>query len=283
MRRGVLAFCSALALSLLSAVPALAWGDDGHKIVCQIAYDALTPSARAEVDRLIAADGMFPSFPESCPWPDKLGLDPAYDAKPSWHYLNMRRDDPTVDDSDCDPERRCVLYAVSHYRAALEDKSRPDKERAQALEFLAHFIADAHQPLHVSFADGQGGNKIRVLWLSGEPTNLHFVWDFVLIETEERQEYAFLPEGERWRRYAARLESEIKASDRERFGHGTPISWAQESYDLARSPELEYASARKGDVLTLGWDYFYAARAIIDERLKAAGLRLAQVLNEALP
>ena len=131
MTRGVLAFCSTLTLSLLLAVPAFAWGDDGHKIVCQIAYDALTPSARAEVDRLIAADGTFPSFPESCPWPDKLGLDPAYEATPSWHYLNMRRGDPTVDDGDCDPVRRCVLYGISHYFTELvsQDKPRPPKKR----------------------------------------------------------------------------------------------------------------------------------------------------------
>src|SRR5512138_1691758 len=50
---------------LANALPAHAWGDLGHKIICEIAYQELNDKARAEVDRLIGLD-TFPSFPESC-------------------------------------------------------------------------------------------------------------------------------------------------------------------------------------------------------------------------
>lgn len=40
--------------------------------------------------------------------------------------------------------------------------------------FLAHFMGDIHQPLHVSFADDEGGNSIIVHWYRRK-SNLHHV------------------------------------------------------------------------------------------------------------
>ena len=42
-----------LLLILWLALPTLAWGEQGHRVVGQIAYDGLTRQARAEVDRLL--------------------------------------------------------------------------------------------------------------------------------------------------------------------------------------------------------------------------------------
>jgi hypothetical protein len=49
--------------------PAWAWGDLGHKIICQIAFQELNDKARAEVVRLIALDSTFDSFTDACTWP----------------------------------------------------------------------------------------------------------------------------------------------------------------------------------------------------------------------
>jgi hypothetical protein len=271
-----------LALSLLAAFPAFAWGDDGHKIVCEIAYRNVTPAAKSAIDHLIQADGQFATFPDSCPLADHLNGDPAYEPMPSWHFLNMRPGDPTVDKADCDPVKHCVLYAIDHFLAELEDKKLSEKKRAQALEFLAHFVADVHQPLHVSFAADRGGNDIHVLWLFGEQTNLHSIWDFIAIQTEEREQWPELPEGQRWRRYADLLAEGITKTDRKTWTGGTPVSWAQESYDMAQSPDLLYVGAVGGETVILGRDYFHMAIWKIDSRLKAAGLRLAEMLNKAL-
>ncbi len=194
----------------------------------------------------------------------------------------MRRNDPKVDPGDCDPNRHCVLYAIDFYEKRLRDQTLAPKKRAEALEFLAHFVADAHQPMHVSFGDDQGGNKVLVLWLSGEHTNMHFLWDLDVIETEERDQWAYLPADIRWRVYADKLTKAITPENRKAWTRGTPVDWAQESYDLTRSPALEYMTAGKGQVLTLGWDYFHMAVPIVDQRLEAAGVRLAAILNETL-
>jgi len=48
-----------------SASPVEAWGDLGHQIVCQIAFQELNDKARAEVVRLIALDERFQSFTDA--------------------------------------------------------------------------------------------------------------------------------------------------------------------------------------------------------------------------
>ena len=43
---------------------ALAWGDTGHKIVCDLAFRLAAPDTRAEIRRLIRLDGEFDFFAE---------------------------------------------------------------------------------------------------------------------------------------------------------------------------------------------------------------------------
>ena len=57
------------------ASSAWAWGDLGHKIVCQIAFQELNDKARAEVVRLIALDSTFDSFTDACTWPEASGVE----------------------------------------------------------------------------------------------------------------------------------------------------------------------------------------------------------------
>jgi len=56
--------------ALLEPSSAWAWGDLGHRTICQIAFQELNDIARAEVIRLIALDAMFDSFTDACTWPD---------------------------------------------------------------------------------------------------------------------------------------------------------------------------------------------------------------------
>jgi hypothetical protein len=65
----VVATVALVLCGLLSASPVWASGDLGHRIICQIAFQELNPTARAEVVRLIAHDH-FNSFTDACTWPD---------------------------------------------------------------------------------------------------------------------------------------------------------------------------------------------------------------------
>jgi hypothetical protein len=45
--------------------PAAAWGDEGHKVICEIAFRLVQPSTRTEIQRLIKTDTKFHRFSDS--------------------------------------------------------------------------------------------------------------------------------------------------------------------------------------------------------------------------
>src|SRR5262245_20311376 len=76
---------SGLLLFLASSGPAMAWGDLGHEVVCEIALRELNPQARKKVDSLIEFDPDFRKFPRSCIWPDHPRI------RASEHFVNLSR------------------------------------------------------------------------------------------------------------------------------------------------------------------------------------------------
>ena len=90
--------------SIGGASSAWAWGDLGHKIVCQIAFQELNNKARAEVARLIALDETFDSFTDACTRPDH----PRKRAEE--HFINVPRTLQAITTTNCqgvpNPHRR---------------------------------------------------------------------------------------------------------------------------------------------------------------------------------
>ena len=77
-----------------------------------------------------------------------------------------------------------IAQALDLATRTLHDKSKPDSERAIALCWVAHLVADAHQPCHAGslyvegvFPEGdRGGNEIK----TRQSKNLHALWDGLL-------------------------------------------------------------------------------------------------------
>jgi len=163
-----------LALWLLGpSAPAWAWGDLGHKIICEIALQELNDKARTEVSRLIALDATFDSFPDACTWPDH----PRKRAEE--HSINVTRSVHTITTATCPTAPKCLFTGIAADLEVLRT-SHDDQTKLASLKFLGHWTGDIHQPLHVSFADDRGGNFIRE---SGPCVNsLHTVWDVCIIE-----------------------------------------------------------------------------------------------------
>jgi hypothetical protein len=65
---------------------AWAWGDEGHKVVCEIAFRLVQPNTRAEIKTLISTDDRSTNFSDSCTWPDHPRQ------RASEHFLNLPRD-----------------------------------------------------------------------------------------------------------------------------------------------------------------------------------------------
>jgi hypothetical protein len=251
---------SGLAIALagwLIATPVLAWGALGHRIVARLAEAQLAPQARAEVDRLLHAQGAR-HLSDVAVWADDVRqTDPALFKRTSGlHFVNFHSSDCLYDPPrDC-PDGRCVVAAIARYAAILGDRSRPDVERAQALDFVVHFVADVHQPLHASSGDDFGGNDYQVRW-HDRGTNLHRVWDSLMLDD------AHLSAA----RYARALASEATPAN----GGGTPAQWAEESCRIARDA---YPSTR-----TITQAYVARERPVAETRLRQAGARLAALLD----
>ena len=84
-------------------------------------------------------------------------------------------------DRDCGFDRsgRCLVSGIANYTRRASDIALPLSERADAIKFLIHFVADAHQGLHVGFAEDFGGNAISLAHPA--ENNLHEAWDSFLL------------------------------------------------------------------------------------------------------
>jgi S1/P1 Nuclease len=154
---------------------ARAWGDLGHKVICEIAYRSAGPGARTAIDRLIAIDTQYKTFSDSCIYPDHPRI------RADEHFLNLPRDSKGLTSDACPLATTCVLTAILRDFDILKSKDEPDMNRVIALKSLGHWVGDIHQPLHVSFLDDKGGNKISTSGQNCTEQNLHAVWDTCLV------------------------------------------------------------------------------------------------------
>src|SRR5262249_25132083 len=102
----------------------------------------------------------------------------------NWHFVNIPFDAAGYDAvRDCSerPGGDCIVRAIDRARQTLADRSKPQHERAEALMFLVHLIADLHQPMHAVDRHDAGGTQLQVKFL-GQAMSLHNVWDFAMID-----------------------------------------------------------------------------------------------------
>jgi S1/P1 Nuclease len=127
--------------------PARAWPEDGHRIVCTIAWKELAPETRAWVEDLLKEDSAS-GFAEVHVWADAIRSDPAYDWAKPHHYVNVPAGAAGIDLArNCPPKKSCVIRAITMHIGTLRYPKASAADKAEALKFLAHFVGDVHQPL----------------------------------------------------------------------------------------------------------------------------------------
>ncbi|WP_444944219.1 S1/P1 nuclease [Microbulbifer sp. ZKSA006] len=240
-----------------------AWGDDGHRVVGEIAWHYLSPEAADEIELLLEEAGER-HLAESTTWADRIRADETYSWAAPLHYINLSRDWRTyIEPRDC-PEAGCILKAIQTYREVLADRTRSKMERAEALMFIAHFVGDLHQPLHTGLFSDRGGNDVQVQFY-GVETNLHALWDIHLVSRLVLD----------WQDYARKQAEKISVAERQLWQSTSAVVWAQESHKLAHT--LAYTTETQ-----LGEEYFLRCQESVEMRLRQGGVRLAAVLNRAL-
>ncbi|HEY0013721.1 MAG TPA: S1/P1 nuclease [Allosphingosinicella sp.] len=290
---------------------ASAWGNSGHRTVCTIAYAALTPTARREVDRLLQADPAIlgptrqnADYGWACTYPDNV-RDGGPGRRDQEHYVNYPRNLRRVTGATrCGVSSPCVVSAIAADFATLRSASATDRQRHAALVYLGHWIGDVHQPLHSSFRDDQGGNRIEV---SGPvcppgrygPVKLHSAWDTCMFERMHGWSRDDTPTVDAVRSVAATLHGRTTRQARRQWNAQQPWQWAAESYAVARTRWTQYCvlaratcrysameanttAGRAPRTVLVDEAYFGRARPVIEDRVTRAGVRLAHWLNRAL-
>ncbi len=271
-------------LLILTPSFAFAWGETGHRVICQIAYEELLSEVRLELDRLLALDSDFDNFADSCLFantPDRI----------RWqdHFINLPRSAQRVATADCPMAKTCTFSAIHSDSLVLLDLQASDTEKLLALKLLGHWVGDAHQPMHVSFEDDKGANSNHVD-ADDQVADLHDIWDDAIIAHNL---------GDDYRQIADDLRSDISTQQRAEWKLDSPIEWVNESFQITISPAVGYCVQKKGAcwyssdnmmldqgeewrTLTIAEDYLQLHAPIIELRLRQAGIRLAQMLNQSL-
>lgn len=296
-----LIFACVFVLCLALNTPAKAWGDSGHRTVCEIAFLNLTPTARAEVQRLLAIphpifrhNARNRQFGWACTYPDHP-ITPAQREAPN-HFVNYQRTLlAVVETTGCGSATSCVISAIERDRNRLASRSERDSVRLQALIYLGHWVGDIHQPLHASYRNDLGGNELRSRHLCAG--KFHSTWDTCIVRARIFGGVSE-PTVDALQAVAANLNQPVSAAARREWQASEPWNWAAESYAftirqdiqycIRVGPACQYDAARLNYVrpprrsIDIDDAYMNMAMEIIPNRITRAGIRLAGLINRAL-
>jgi hypothetical protein len=265
--KGMLVRILASLLFFAAPAPAFAWSADGHRAICMIAWEQMTDPAKAGVFGLLGISSEK-EFVDACVWADQVAATRPEVA--AWHGLSLPSAARDIDMArDCPAKTSCSVAQVERFAAVLKSAA-PKTEKAEALKFLAHLVGELHQPLNIGFTDHLSGRQISGMF-HGRPSNLHAVWDEGLLAT-------FVSPG----KDAAKVIFEVSAWTGRLYGADkkTPVAWANETLWVTVAPPTGYLGNQGGDFF--GERYIRQNRSIALEQIDKAGVRLADMLNEAL-
>lgn len=305
-------FLCLIGLMPLMSQPVHAWNVTGHREVVAVAWSTLDLSTRDRVQRLIASQAVIPETPGQTAenawmaaslWPDALreAADPmrGRETAPTtpqqwltrarigngtrlWHFSDRDISRPFHHQDSHGLLEQALVAQIR----LLGDESLSHPDRAIALAWVSHLVADAHQPLHcasrsVPGHSGEmdaGGNLVTVIDAGRkppEPLSLHRWWD-------ELPGHA-RPGSGRFDRDLVRLLREARQISDDNLRQ-PPLVWIEESFKSARDqvyPGLVPNADLPGTFL-IRQDYWLESRDLTAQRLALAGRRLAFVVTQAL-
>jgi len=279
----------------LSSAAAFAWGDEGHEVIALIADHYLEPLVRERLQAMLADDDSeltARDLAHEATWADKYrdsdrdSTKVRYNSTRNWHFVDLELDGADADracfghpklppgmPASAGPARDCVIDKIDQFAAELKESRTDAPERRLALQYLLHFVGDVHQPLHAADDHDEGGNRKMAAAPGMRHNNLHHDWDSEFVARLGANEAEI----------AQRLIADISGAQRRRWSAGTPTDWAMESFSAAKSHAYGLLPAPdRPNHYELTAAYVTDATAVTAEQLSKAGVRLAQVLNQAL-
>jgi len=294
MRRASMSRASRILASMLAlclpAQNALGWGEEGHRMVGEIASRYLAPAAAGEIAELLEHDRLADgershrrTLGEIASWADEIKDYPWGQARRAWHYDNIPVCGAADRSRPCKGEI-CASAQLARHVELLRDRTAPIRRRNEALKWVVHLAGDIHQPLHAANHRDQGGNRVEVSFF-GQRDNppygsikLHTIWDIHLLQRRVSEKG-----GER-----AIVSAPIGNSEKADWERGSISDWMEESNHIARTfvyaaLPARFSCGRKiSGIVQIDDAYYSKAAPIVEEQIRKAGIRLARILNEAL-
>jgi hypothetical protein len=249
-------------IAMLLVMPPVAYGFGAraHQIVGYVAENYICEETRQAMMQLVPDLNLA----EAGIWADRIRSNSAWDVARPWHYINVP--DGVLITAATRQSSGDVLTAIDRFRAELQDTSLPDEQRRQAFNFLVHFVADVHQPLHVGRREDRGGNTVKIRF-NQKKSNLHSYWDSGVLDSVSLSSAL----------YAARLVAASGARVVD-WQVSDPQVWAAESQAL-RPEVYDLGAPDRSGRLLLNAHYQGRALKIVNLRMAQAGIRLAGQLN----
>lgn len=159
----------------------------------------------------------------------------------------------------------------------LKDPNASNELKSYDLVWLLHLVGDVHQPLHATARFDQqqpkgdrGGNTVK---LCTKPTScdgkLHTFWDDVLGTSDSYKT-------------AMKKAKVLDRADAHLATIRDEALWIDESFDAARQTVYAAPVGVGEGPFTLDTAYKITARELAEQRVALAGIRLANLLNDAL-
>jgi hypothetical protein len=240
----------------------MGWGAVGHQAIAQCAQGFLTTKASSVVGTLLQSGQTFASISNYADTYRNI-------AGGAWsapmHYTNVNKGTTKYSyPQDC--PGLCVVSALYNYTTRLTKGINAQPPEPTNLEWLVHFVADVHQPLHVGYASDSGGNGVTVYWY-GSKTNLHSVWDTSILVKGLG--------GLSWQQYASQMANTLKNTTlyNEYAKTTDPAAWANESLQYILTNVYNFNGDQLGDAYqNVNWP-------VVNKRAMQACVRVATTFN----
>ena len=281
-------------LTFVVSKPSFAISKLGHQVICQLAFEHLSQLQQDKVTTLLNTipkqhqslinrynyrkEDNSITFSSACTWADAVKRLEEFKAYNSWHYMNVSRLHNEIKINDC--SQNCLPQAILKHQQILAHPEKPHGwQQAQALLFLGHWLGDIHQPLHISFRDDLGGNKVAFSHLTTKCSNLHRYWDECILYKGKHSKTKWLDLlREKWRQHS-----------QPNWQTEQVWQWADESFQLVRKPNFNYCQLnnqgscqRPKNKIKLPADYLMQYQPVMEQRLLQAAQRLAKILEASL-
>lgn len=280
-------------------------------IVAAIAYDLLTPAAKAEANGLLRLNPDYRqwiagasdhdrdevAFVTAATWPDAIKSKHGYmdDRDRPWRPTSTRSigyedkiqhrywhsvripfsPDGTAVETPIAPN---ALTQIAEFRRTLSSPYASDDAKSYGLTWLLHIVGDLHQPLHAitrftrALPDGDNiGNEVQVCISTCDAGSIRLHRYWDYLWGDGYSAPAAIEAAARVERAPV---SEAAIADE--------VAWAHESFELAKMYAYADPIGEGSGPYALTEDYKRAAWKIAQQRAALAGARLANLLNGAL-